>query len=121
MPIRGLEYETNEWDGLGRAAGPSKLPVRTEPTATRTATTAAAPTTATKTPEQTVIVNAPVSAGPGKVTGYQFLGIDITDLVVGWNNLMDKLGFESAKLALGQRYKTNQWDGTIRDLERGKR
>lgn len=51
---------------------------------------------------------------------YQFLGIDITNIIIGWNEVMDKLGIKGGKVPLGQSYKTNQWDGTINDLERGR-
>ena len=54
---------------------------------------------------------------------YNFLGIDITSLVVGWNSFWKKLGFGQTYKTnewdgLGQAYKTNEWDGTISELER---
>lgn len=65
----------------------------------------------------TAVQVAMAAATPPRAT---FLGIDITSFVVGWNGLMDKLGFKSGKLALGQRYKTDQFDGTVSELERGR-
>jgi hypothetical protein len=49
---------------------------------------------------------------------YIFLGFEYTSWVAAWNGLMDKLGLKSGKMALGQKYKTNQYDGTISELER---
>lgn len=49
---------------------------------------------------------------------YQFLGIDITDLVVSWNDLIAKIGFKKQKLSLSRNYNDDS-DGTLRDLERG--
>jgi hypothetical protein len=169
MPIAGLEYNTNQWDGLGRGAGENGMTIaerreiaaaaaaKAEATRAAAAQAAASPAVAPKpTPipapqtvqeiaapptawpsiapktSSTVIVNVPkpvpapaqqmISLGPGKVTGYQFLGVDITGLVVGWNDLIDKLGLKSGKMALGQKYKTDQWDGyrMLSELERGR-
>lgn len=55
-----------------------------------------------------------------KAKTYQFFGFDITNLVIGWNDLVDKLGLKSEKVPLSLAYKTNQWDGLGRAKSPGR-
>jgi len=115
MPIKGLEYEINEWDGLAKGVAPTRV-VRVAPTAARTTT----PTTAT------TVVNAPkptpVPARPPTVAVQsRIMGIPVSHEFVMWlDGIYVKLKSLVTTGKLGQTYKTNQWDGTISDLERGR-
>ena len=81
-------------------------------------------------PKTAVVVPLNIPAAqpqPMQETVREKRGIDFTNLAIGWNSLMDKLGLPSwskmaldskGKAMLGQTYKTNQFDGTISELEK---
>jgi len=83
-------------------------------------------------PKTAVVVPLNIPAAqpqPMQETVQEKRGIDFTNLAIGWNSLMDKLGLPSwSKMALdskgramlGQNYKTNQYDGTVGELEKGR-
>jgi len=142
MPIKGLEYEINEWDGLAKGVAPTRV-VRAAPTAIP----APAPVPAAKPTQQTAQeVTAPSKhpelqawAKDHPQEARQFLGEVLALALYKANKdplyplrkfiIMTKwklIGIpvpqeiETALQGFGQTYKTNQWDGTISDLERGR-